>query len=161
MPSDYSHSPETLVLIAELQKTLNKAAEAGILGIIVIGHLFIEEMLDKALTIIMDESELRECNLEFHQKMRLCMALGWGTTETRAIIKRINKVRNNLAHNRHYQVGAQDLEAFMAILTPEEGAETPLEDVAIAGISYVCGSLNGFQEVTLKQELQQRLSKPV
>ena len=87
-----------------------------VIGRILRSHLFIEHFMTECLSSLNPHlSNVNEARLTFAQKCTLLENYSAETKELAKGIKRLNKIRNQLAHNLSSTVTEQDKELFLSI----------------------------------------------
>jgi hypothetical protein len=91
------------------------------LEIIVKGHLFIEKEITQLLRINLKEplEIIKKSSPTFANKLELAVALGALTKDEKNSLKKLNKIRNNFAHESEYIFSGKDFDDLWSTLTSE------------------------------------------
>jgi hypothetical protein len=114
------------------------------IGRILRSHLFVEHYLTECLSALNPNlGDVQEARLSFTQKLALVAPYSTETKELSVGIKRLNQVRNRMAHTLKGEVTAQDKDTMLSVLsfrylrdalakpgTPSDNALDVLEDFA-------------------------------
>ena len=108
------------------------------------GHLYLEHVLIHFLKEAMPRHELLSMDrVPFNTKVEICAALGVVPKVAIGPLKKINELRNRLAHNLHFAVALQDKKDLLSlfdsasrVLVLERGEEGKVYDVAEIPISH-------------------------
>jgi hypothetical protein len=80
------------------------------------GHLLLESVIDSTLSTLFQRGSPESLNLTFHRKLELLAMLHRGSESdfnlAKALIVRLNKLRNRLAHELMFEGGRADLEEW-------------------------------------------------
>lgn len=83
------------------------------------GHLWVEHCLNRAIEIaVNDASRISIDRMSFSAKVDLAMALDAFPTEFEGMLRRVNKVRNEAAHNLRFELTAETMGSLVASLRP-------------------------------------------
>ncbi len=108
------------------------------MGRILGAHLFVEYYLEKYITSKNPNlNGLLDARLSFRQKVELANLSEPGLSELRIGIRRLNTIRNRLAHTLHADVTPKDVDAFLnakhftalrdALAAPEKPSSIPVD----------------------------------
>lgn len=87
----------------------------GSIGRILRAHLFVENFLNEQLTVNNPNlGSLTKARLTFHQKVSLLETSPAGLEDIMPGIRRLNTVRNRLAHSLHANLSTEDAEVFLS-----------------------------------------------
>ncbi len=114
-------------LIEEINSILPEGDQLELLTLI--GHLLIEREIYKVLRSEIDHAKyLEDAELQFHQLVKIYKALFYktGYDQFWAGVKKLNKIRNEYAHNLNSQkvekLISELLETFEEVILPNEGS---------------------------------------
>jgi hypothetical protein len=144
--------------------------DVGAVGRILRAHLFVEHFITECLIAFNPAlGSLDKARLSFAQKLALIEDCSPEIQELAVGIRRLNKVRNQLAHNLEATVTDQDKESLLSVKTfralreelakprtPSDNSMDVLEDFA----KHVGGRLNSLADPnSLANRFQQALSE--
>ena len=79
------------------------------LQVIIRGHLYVENEIDNLLKLKLEKPQhLYDNNFMFYSKLKTALALGLIPEENKNAYIRLNKIRNNFAHNLNYELTEND-----------------------------------------------------
>lgn len=79
------------------------------LQVIIRGHLYVENEIDNLLKLKLEKPQhLYDSNFMFYSKLKTALALGLIAEENKNAYIRLNKIRNNFAHNLNYELTEND-----------------------------------------------------
>ncbi len=89
-------------------------AQKDTISLIVTGHLFVEYWLEWLLRASMPRPEklLDSVNFTFVQKLALAESLGLVKSDLADAARRLNAIRNKVAHNLDYRISADDIKVL-------------------------------------------------
>lgn len=93
--------------------------QRDLLSMIVTSHLYVEYWLEWLLrhSIPRPEKLLGSVNLTFAEKLAVAESLGLLRNNLAEATRRLNKIRNHIAHNLEYQIPQEDIQ-LLASFTP-------------------------------------------
>ena len=138
-------------LYGRYKRLIPRTTDLGLL--ILKGHLLVEEQLDAFVEANCERpSDLKDARLTFHQKMRLCQALGgWPKDDPLwRFVVQLNSVRNKLAHNLDFPALVAEVDRLLLTFHQEEVPD-PITDrrratILRQTIGLSCAYLKGFAE---------------
>lgn len=114
----YAAAPEN-----RFNNLVRDLARQDYLGVILRGHLHIEAALDAKIRLRLSYPSAinldDEKGLRFTQKVELAAAMGIAHTDAVPALKKLNKYRNDLAHDLSFQPGLKEARAFANLLSGE------------------------------------------
>lgn len=100
--------------LAKINEKWNQNIDA--IGRILRAHLFVEHFVTECLEAFNPKlGNIKEARLTFAQKLTLIENYSEETKELSKGIKRLNKIRNQLAHNLESTVSDQDKESLLSV----------------------------------------------
>lgn len=102
--------------LAKINEKWNQDVDA--IGRILRAHLFVEHFITECLVSFNPSlGNIKEARLTFSQKLTLIEDYSEETKELARGIKRLNKIRNQLAHNLSGTVTDQDKESLLSVIS--------------------------------------------
>ncbi|MBT1443414.1 hypothetical protein KJI95_02605 [Shewanella sp. JM162201] len=102
--------------LAKINEKWNQDVDA--IGRILRAHLFVEHFITECLVSFNPAlGNIKEARLTFSQKLTLIEGYSEETKELARGIKRLNKIRNQLAHNLSGTVTDQDKESLLSVMS--------------------------------------------
>lgn len=101
-------------------KFLDDTKSENHIQIILRSHLYIENELNKMLINVLEHPEVIGNKLRFMDKLRLIIAMGILPKEEMEAIKRINNLRNSIAHNLDFEINDKVLDEIINSLSAEQ-----------------------------------------
>jgi len=90
------------------------------LALVLRGHLWIEASMNELLARSLPRIDLlKDARLSFNQRLALCGALGLVSDSDTAVIKRLNAIRNRLAHQVETNLSEKDQNDLISVASPE------------------------------------------
>ncbi|HRD64571.1 MAG TPA: hypothetical protein PKY50_00280 [Candidatus Competibacter sp.] len=137
--------------LPELSRRL--AADDKVLGAILQGHLFVESLLEQLIQLCLGQNAeaVLSARLTFDQKLvissKLCLADNWPLIPDYVVgsLRKLNSLRNKLAHRYGHEVTESDLRELFVGLESELPYQEVLEhgaEIAISRyIAFIFGHL--------------------
>ena len=133
--------------------------------VILKGHLLIEEQINGILQkVLNDPQALSRAKLSFDQRFQIyCSVLGKKYTPHARTIKKLNQIRNKIAHNLEPPDLLISVEEFCKDILPLTASFKENQGVSVAErvrivIAYLCGHLSGLRDKG--EKIQFRLRFP-
>ncbi|MGG1152350.1 hypothetical protein [Bacillus wiedmannii] len=104
-----------------LDRIINDVLNEEPLYVLIKGHLFIETMMVRMLNCHF-ECEFKDNIFNFSQKLELISAIGYIDSGIKNTISKINRVRNDLAHNVDMQIDEKKTDDILSTL-PKKNKE--------------------------------------